>query len=287
MKKELLRREFFKLKSKGHSYAQCRVILKARFDYEIHVRTLKRWMRRLDEGGWDFRDASRRPHTIHEKITPKIEEKVIRLRKQTGWGQEKLYPQLKHLGISQRSIKRIIHQHGLCRPTKTKGKRVKWVRWQRKHSNSLWQVDHTDELEKFDCYTLSIIDDCSRYSIGIIKLKRVTTNAVTYLLDQLIALHGKPREILTDNGSAYGGKSRHSRIDRWCRRRGIHHIRCKVHSPTTCGKVERLFRTMDEELQYCNNDFELFRLRYNHFRPHSSLKGITPAQKYFSFSGLF
>lgn len=287
VKKELLRREFFKLKDKGHSYAQCRVILKARYDCEVNVRTLKRWMHRLDEGNWDFRDKSRKPHTIHFKITPAIEQEVLDLRERTGWGQEKLYPYLKHLGISQRSIKRIIKKHGLCQPTKTRGKRIKWVRWQRKHPNSLWQIDHTDELEQFNCYTLSIIDDCSRYSLAIIQLNRVTTKVVTHLLDQVMDIHGTPREILTDNGSAYGGKSKRSKFDRWCRRRGIQHIRSKVHSPTTCGKVERLFRTMDEELQYCNNDFEFFRLRYNHFRPHSSLKGLTPAQKYHSFSSLF
>jgi transposase InsO family protein len=68
---------------------------------------------------------------------------------------------------------------------------------------------------------------------------------------------------------------------------GIQHIRTKVHSPTTNGKVEQLFKTMDEELQYCNNDLELFRLRYNHFRPHSSLNGQFPAQKYHDFAALF
>jgi hypothetical protein len=30
MKKELIRKEFFKLKLKGHSYNQCRIILKAK-----------------------------------------------------------------------------------------------------------------------------------------------------------------------------------------------------------------------------------------------------------------
>ncbi len=248
MNKAEIRKEFFKLKNKGFSYAKCKTILKARYSYEVNSRTLKRWIKRLDEGGWDLQDKSTRPKTIHYKINAEIEKKVISLRKKTGWGQEKLYPSLRHLGISEMSIKRIIKKHNLCKETKTKGKRIKWIRWQKKHPNSLWQIDHTDEQELFNCYTLSVLDDCSRYSLALVKLNRVTTDVVTHILDQIIKKHGKPKQILTDDGGAYGLNSKHSRFDRWCKRRGIGHIRTKVHSPTTNGKVERLFKTMDDEL---------------------------------------
>ena len=286
MKKEELRREFFKLKQKGHSYSACKRILKALYDFEISIRTLKRWVKHLDSG-WDFKDDSTRPHRIHLKITPAVEQEVIRLRQKTGWGQEKLWPYLKHLNVSERSVKRIIEKRGLCRQTKTKGKRVKWVRWQREHPNSLWQIDHTDELDGGECYTLSVLDDASRFSLALVKLNRVTTDVVTHILDELIKKHGKPKQILTDNGSAYGLTSRHSHFDRWCKKRGIIHIRTRVHSPTTNGKVERLFKTMDEELTFCHKDLERFRMRYNHHRPHSSLAGQTPASVYFSFAKLF
>lgn len=287
MNKAEIRKEFFKLKNRGFSYNKCRTILKARLSYEVNIRTLKRWIKRLDCAGWDLQDKSRRPNTIHYKINSKIEQEVVNIRNKTGWGPEKLYPCLRHIGISEMSIKRIIKKHNLCCETKTKGKRVKWVRWQRNHPNSLWQVDHTDEQDLFNCYTLSVIDDCTRYSIALVKLNIVTTDNVTHVLDNLIRQHGKPKQILTDNGSAYGLKSSHSRFDRWCRRKGIQHIRTKVHSPTTNGKVERLFKTMDEELKFCNNDLELFRMRYNHFRPHGSLKGKCPGDIYHDFASLF
>jgi transposase InsO family protein len=228
MKKEEVRKEFFKLRIRGFSYSKCKVLLKAKYDYEVGVRTLKRWNRRLDDGGWDLKDCSRRPKTIHYRITPAIEVEVVELRKKTGWGQDKLYPYLSYLGISKRSVKRIIKKKGLCRETKTRGKRVKWVRWQRKHPNSLWQIDHSDEQDEFNCYTLSVIDDCSRYSLALVKLKRVTTDVVTKILDGLIRKHGKPKQLLTDNGGVFGLNSKHSRFDRWCRKRGIQHIRTKV-----------------------------------------------------------
>src|SRR3990167_231291 len=237
MKKEEIRREFFKLKHKGHSYSQCRKLLKAKCSYEVTIRTLKRWNKKLERGDWDLRDHSRRPNNILSKITPKIEENVVKLRKKTGWGERKI-------------------------------------------ANSLWQIDHSDQKVE-DKWLLSVLDDCSRYSLALISLSRVTTDVVTKILDELIEIHGKPREILTDNGSAYGLKSKHSKFDRWCKRRGIKHIRTSVHSPQTTGKAERLFQTFKHEIEFCNNDSELFRMRYNHFRPHSSLKRKAPSELYF------
>lgn len=287
MKKEEVRKEFFKLKNKGFSYAQCRRILKAQFEYEVTIRTLKRWARKLNEGAWNLLDKSRRPKTIHLKVNSKIESEIISLRNKTGWGCVKLKSQFPRLNISARTINHILSKKGLCRLTKNKGKQKKWINWQRDHPNSLWQMDHTDEQGKFNCYTLSVLDDCSRYCLALVKLNNVTTDVVTHVLDGLIKKHGKPRQILTDNGSAYGSSSKHSRFDRWCRRRGIQHIRTKIHSPQTNGKVERLFKTIDEEIEFCNDDLEIFRMRYNHFRPHSSLDNKTPADVYHSFAKLF
>ena len=287
MKKEEVRKEFFKLKNKGFSYTQCRRVLRARFEYFVTVRTLKRWNKRIEQGNWDLMDKSQRPHTIHTKITNDIEQEVLSLRDKTGWGCEKLHANLPNIEISRISINRILQKHNLCRESKNKGKQKKWIRWQRKHPNSLWQIDHTDEMDKGGCYTLSVIDDCSRFSLALVKLNSVTTDIVTHILDKLMQKHGRPREILTDNGGAYGLNSKNSRFDRWCKRRGIRHIRTKVHSPQTSGKVERLFRTMDDELKFCQNDLEMFRMRYNHFRPHSSLNNQTPAEVYFDFGRLF
>lgn len=284
MKKEKIREEFFKLRIKHHSYNQCRKILRAKFDYEVTKRTLMRWSKRLNETEWNLKDKSRKPKIIHYKITPKIEDKIIRLRNKTGYGADKIICFVEE--ISKSSIKRILNKHKLTKPPKRKKKRIKYIRWQRKHPNSLWQIDHSDQKVD-DKWVISVIDDCSRKSLAFTPVNRVTTIVVTNLLDGLIKKYGKPREILSDNGSAYGLKSKHSKFDRWCRRRGIHHIRSAIHSPTTCGKVERLFQTFKHEFKYCNNDPELWRMRYNHFRPHTSLNKKTPDEMYNDFKLLF
>lgn len=283
MKKEEIRREYFKLKIKGHTNNQCRKILLAQFGYEVCKRTLQRWNEKLNQGNWDLCDKSKRPKTIYYKITPRIEEKVILIKKETGWGAEKIED---YIGIGHTTINKILNKYNLTHPNPNRRSRIKYIRWQRKHPNSLWQMDTSDQkIEGKYCF--AVIDDCSRYCLGVFALSSVSTNIIVQILDTLFKIHGRPREILTDNGSIFGSKSKHSRFDRALNRRGIKHIRTAVHSPTTSGKIERFFQTLDRELKFCKGDSEYFRMRYNHFRPHTSLKGKIPAEVYFDFSRLF
>lgn len=278
MKKEDIRKEFFKLRIKHHSYAQCKKILNAMFNYEVTSRTLQRWDECLRKTEWDLRDKSTKPKTIHYKINSDIENKIINLRNKTGYGANKISCFVSE--ISESSIKRILNKYKLVNPNPRRKKRLKYIRWQRKHTNSLWQMDVSDQKIK-DKYCFAVIDDCSRFNVGIKDLNQVTTNVVTHILDKLILVHGKPREILTDNGSVFGLRSKHSKFDRWCRKKQIKHIRTAIHSPTTTGKIERFFQTLNNELKFCR-DLEDFQMRYNHFRPHISLQGKTPAEVYFN-----
>ena len=282
MKKEDIRKEYFKLRIKGHTNNQCRKILLAQFGYEVNIRTLRRWTNKLNKTEWDLRDKSKKPKTIHTKITFEIENKIISLRNKTGWGEKKIED---FVNIGHTTINKILNKHRLTNPNPNRRKRIKYIRWQRKHPNSLWQMDVSDQKIK-DKYCFAVIDDCSRYCLGLFALNNTSTSIITHLLDELIKVHGKPREILTDNGSVFGLRSKHSKFDRWCNRNGIKHIRTAIHSPTTSGKIERFFQTLSRELMFCKNA-EHFRMRYNHFRPHTSLLKKSPSDVYFAFSKLF
>ena len=282
MEKEEIRKEYFKLRIKGHTNNQCRIILKAKYDYEIVRRTLRRWTKRLEESDWDLRDLSKRPKTIRRKITSEIESKIINLRNKTGWCAEKIE---NFVEVGHTSINKILQKNKLTNQNIRRKKRLKYIRWQRKHPNSLWQMDVSDQKIE-DKYCFAVIDDCSRYCLGLFDLNRVTTQIVTQILDELARVHGYPREILTDNGNVFGLRSKNSKFDRWCKRRYIKHIRTAIHSPTTTGKIERFFRTLVNELKFCKCP-EDFRMRYNHIRPHTSLGKKSPASIYFAFSKLF
>jgi transposase InsO family protein len=176
-----------------------------------------------------------------------MESKVIKLRKVTGWGEHKLvcyFPEISHA-----TIFRILKKNNLLVASYRRNKRIKYIRWKRKHPNSLWQMDVSDQKIK-DKYYFGVNDDYSRYCVGLIDLNRVTTIIVTQILDNLIEFHKKPREILSDYGNVFGLRNKHSKFDRWCRRRGIKHIRTAIHSPTTTGKIERFFQTLYSELMF-------------------------------------
>ena len=241
-------------------------------------------MSRLDnDSSWNLEDNSKRPKTIHKKITSEIETKVIHLRNKTGWGENKLAD---FVDVSSWAVNKILRKNKLTEPNPRRNKRIKYIRFQRKHPNSLWQIDHSQHKIK-DKWVVSVVDDCSRKSLAFTPVNEVTTEVVIKIIDDLIKIYGKPKQILTDNGSAYGLKSKHSKFDRKLKSRGIKHIRGTVHSPTTQGKVERLFQTFKREFKFCKEDVELWRMRYNHFRPHTSLEKKTPDEVYNDFKKLF
>jgi len=229
--------------------------VKARFGVDVSERSLQRWVKRFQAGNWDFADTSQRPKTIHRKIDAKIEELIVSYRKKTGYEAYKIREYLKWKGIdlSESSIKRVLRRNSLQRDSKRKGQRLKWIRWQRDTPNSLWQMDHTEEDD--GRIRLPVIDDCSRYLLALVHGDTITTKMVTQLLDELVQFYGAPNQILTDNGAVYRRK-----FDRWCRRRGIEHIKTGINKPTTVGKVEKLHDTYQREIEYCKNA-EDFRYR--------------------------
>src|SRR3989338_10554471 len=282
MKKEIIRKEFLKLRIKQYSYSKCKTQIKELYEFNVSIRTLKRWQKRFSkDDSWNFIDGSRKPDKIYYKVTEQAKEEIINLRKKTGWGAKRLKQILKHK-LAHSTINQIIKEQGLTRKEGNRGARAKYIRFQRKHANSLWHVDDSEFGEKGKI--IAIIDDCSRYCLGILHVNSVDTNVVTKFLDELIKKFGLPKQIISDNGSPYGLKSKHSRFDRWCKRNKIVHIRTRVKRPQTNGKVERLFQTIKNEIKFCNKDLEQFRYRYNQFRPHESLNWQTPSQVFNDFN---
>lgn len=162
MKKDIIRREFFKLRLKQISYSNCKKQLKEAYGYLVSVRTLKRWQKRFSEDdNWNLRDDSRKPKVINYKVTDEAREKILAMRKKTGWGCKKIKFLLPHLDLSEYSINKILREAKLTRKEHNRGQRAKYVRFQRKHANSLWHIDDSEFGKKGKIIT--VIDDCSRY----------------------------------------------------------------------------------------------------------------------------
>jgi len=284
MQRHTRRKEFLKLKNKGLSYKQCQRELREKFALDISIPTLKRWNKRFNEDdNWDLKDTSQRPHKLSTKFSKEEKEAVIAIRKRFDYGPKKTRIQAQGKGIqmSTSTIKRIIKSTGLSRGSKMEGVKLKWVRFERDNPNSMWQIDGDENDD--GTWKVPVIDDCSRYCLGVYEIKNNTTEATIAILEDCIRKHGKPREILTDNGPEFGGTSKDSEFDKWCEKQGIIHIRSGIHKPTTVGKVSAIQRTIQAELPHWKGDLELWRMMYNHERPHESLRGLTPATVYFQF----
>ena len=283
MKRDIIRREAIKLKLQGKTSKAVIEFVKQRFDYSLTRMTLFRWMKRFNESEWDFRDKSQRPKTIHLKFTKEHKKDVISNRKGLGYSANKLRVQLKEKNIfmSESTIKRIIKGSGLSNGNKMEGIKLKWVRFERDNPNSMWQIDGTELPD--GTWLVLVEDDCSRYCVGSIIFDTLTTQNMIMLLEACIRMHGKPREVLTDNGHEFGGTWKDSQFDKWCEKQGIIHIRTSIHKPTTLGKMGALQQTYFREISYCNNDLEAWRKRYNCDRPHESLRMLTPLVVYFQY----
>lgn len=251
-----------------------------RYNLIISKRTVQRWKKSYLKGNWNLKNKSRRPRTIHKKITSEMEQRIVELRKSTQYDGYRLQNILERLNtkISESSVKRVLLKHGLSNGSLMKGQRLKYCRWQRDTPNSLWQLDHTEETD--GTIRLPIMDDCSRYCFGIFHWPNITTKQITKALDQLIKKYGKPNQILTDNGAIY-----QKQFDLWCGRRHIEHIHSHINKPTTCGKVEKIHDIYNREIGFWKTP-ERWRYQYNHMRPHRSLEGKTPGEIYHEFHRL-
>lgn len=259
------------------SHSEVQAYLRDHYDTEVCIRTLKRWKKNLVDSSWEGPTFPKPPVPLTKASQEQI-LRICKLRKKTGWGALPL-KYIFNFDFSESTYKRIIKSNGLSRGSKIENKRINWVKWQREHPDSLWQLDgHKDDEGN---WLLPVIDDCTRYCVGIRRFKTITTEIVTNYLEELFKIHGVPRELLTDNGSEFGGLCRTSQFDQWCEKLDIKHIRSKPKKPTTAGKVERHHLTFNNEIKFCGGDIDLFRYRYNQIRPHRSLHMRTPAQVYF------
>lgn len=180
-----LRKFYFEIKL---SHNEVQRYLVEHYFLTVDLRTLKRWKKHLSDVSWT---GPKRPVPPKRalKAAPEQIHRICRLRKKTGWGSLPLQ-HLFNFDLSVSTYKRIIRHNGLSRGSAMENQRVHWVKWQREHPDSLWQLDaYQDENNN---WMLPVMDDCSRYCFGIHKMKSQTTLDVITFLEKLFAIHGVP-----------------------------------------------------------------------------------------------
>lgn len=205
-----------------------------------------------------------------------LRQKIIDLRKE-GNGIRRIEGLLKLDGIdvSHNKIHKLLARLKLVVPEPKKARRNKYIRWERKHSNSLWQTDFC-WIEKLECWLCAWLDDHSRFVPVAEYIKEATSDNVIRLFEKGARRFGYPRQTLSDRGAQF-----YSNLGETCRflehmkSKGVYHIYASVKKPTTCGKLERFWGTHNIE-RWCFSSLEKFIDYYNYERPHMSLDYLTP-----------
>jgi putative transposase len=167
-----------------------------------------------------------------------------------------------------------------------------WERFCRPNPNDLWQMDIMSFFirDQHRVYLISALDDCSRMIVGWGLYRQQTSDNVLEVLRGSLARHGAPREILTDNGGQFKHWKGVTEFEKILGKLKIEHIKARPHHPQTCGKIEAYHKTIHRELidkeffhsqEQAVERISRFVDHYNHARPHSSLEGFTPADRYF------
>jgi transposase InsO family protein len=268
-------------------------------DYNITRKTGYRLLNRYQKEGMSgLINRSTKPVSSPFKTDRKIEEAIINLRlQQPTWGPRKIAKYLANKRMNKlpapSTITTILKRNNMISIEESL-KRQKLIRFEKEKPNELWQIDFKGKfqlLTKQTCYPLTIIDDCSRFSLCIKACKNEQYFTVKNRLSYIFHQYGLPEQINVDNGSPWGNSKLlpYTALTVWLMQLGIRVTHSRPRHPQTNGKCERFHRTLKNDLisrypmrsfSHAQKLFDNWRHLYNHERPHEAISMDVPAQRY-------
>jgi transposase InsO family protein len=268
-------------------------------EFEISRPTGYLWLKRYREGGdslASMMEKSRRPKTSPQRTAAAVEARVVELRQQDGWGAKAIRHVLgrdEGIRLGRMTVHRILERYHLIKEEDRHRPATK--RFERDEPNQLWQMDFKGQfpMGTRQCFPLSVLDDHSRYLIGLRALTGTGTEGVHQTLVGLFREHGVPEAMLMDHGvpwwNAMNGQGL-TKLSVNLIQQGIRLYYSGVRHPQTQGKVEKFHDTLrrsvehhnrwPEQLEAWEEEFVQFRQIYNHRRPHEALGMEVPATRY-------
>jgi transposase InsO family protein len=268
----------------------------------VSLSTLAKWLKRYRDGGPKALERTttpgRRPGRarLNAEVAAAIEETK---RGFPDFGLRKIRDFLlrfRALKVSAGGVRSALERAGI-EPTPPVRKKTRSAdkirRFERAAPMELWQSDITSYVigrTRERAYLTVFLDDNSRFIASFALNLHQRQELVIEAFRDGIAKFGKPQEALTDQGRQYFAWRGRSDFQKLLEREGVKHVVSRAHHPETLGKCERLWETIDREFWSRARPRDLADARerfgkwvgfYNHFRPHQSLGGMTPADRFF------
>lgn len=294
----------------GSVYEICKV-------HGVSNSTFYKWLKLYQELGMDgLINKSRRPHHQPKKTSQWVIDKIIAKKTESPeMGSLAMSQHLKRfesIDLSSNTIAKIFKTESLPdgdqgyaeQSYHVKGDKNKqleqtlekeldeWERFCRPNPNDLWQMDIMSFYirDAHRVYLISALDDCSRMIINWGLFRKQTADNVLEVLRAALAKHGAPKELLTDQGAQFKHWGGVTQFEKLLAKLKIQHTKARAHHPQTCGKIEAFHKTIHRELidkeffisqEQAIEKITRFIEHYNYARPHSSLEGYTPSDRYF------
>lgn len=301
-KYRFLIREYEQVKAGSHgSYRYVQDFYKA---HDLDRRTFRKYYNRYLQNGSeeDLLPRKRGPKWKTRRISPEIEAKVVEQRHK-GLSRYEIVSVLKtELGEktpSPSGVYQVLRRYGLNRlRTKMKEERRRIIK---ENAGELGHID-THYLSKDLIvgdrkrrYLVSIVDSCTRIAwVEMVEdLQALTVMFAALRMMNILKVNYNIQfqEVLTDNGPEFGTRdSKRKRLhpfERMLEELGVKHRYTRPYRPQTNGKVERFWRTLQDDLiegttfeteEEFKKELEQYIYYYNTLRPHQALAGRTPLE---------
>lgn len=262
-------------------------------------RSVHRWLSLFEAGGIaGLVNQSRRPTRVRQSVPAWVDLVIVAIRLNTYWNSKRIAAEMARRGIytvSPKHIDRLFQNSGTRRGTLPSHP---GPRYQRSEPNQLWHIDikgpffiNLGRREYIKTWILGLVDDHSRFVIGLRILTETGAIPVLQWLDDCFELCGQPLDLMSDNGQPFvtwvpGVLTRFGKRLKDLR---IHHLRTQINSPWTNGKIEAFWDILQDEvldrqlfgsLAEAELALERFATYYNYHRLSGALGFLTPGERY-------
>jgi hypothetical protein len=243
----------------------------------------------------------RGPKWKSRRTIPFIEQKVIALREKGNNRYEItsiLKPKLNQFTPSPSTVYLICKRYGKNRLTpkmeKEKRQIIKTKAGELAHIDAHYLNKGIIQGQSKRYYLVAVVDSCTRLAWAEIveDLRSLSVMFATMRCFQVLSeqYNVKFAEALTDNGPEFGTKVSKNKanhpFERMLIEMGVKHRYIRPYRPQTNGKVERFWRTIEDDLlretyfesiDNLEKELQEYLYYYNHERPHQGLDGKSPA----------